>query len=97
MLLILVKDIPRIWFIIANQLISIAVVAPIFALYYKYFAHFSPFVTMAIAMISLFLVDFIWWKFIYTGKQSYLNFLDWILPAFLVASTIYFVGLLISK
>lgn len=87
-----IKDFPRIWFILAHYALDILIFGALFFIYYKYFGHFSPFTTMAIAMAILFIIEFVYWKFIYTGELWFLNFWDWILPAFIVASTIYLVG-----
>ena len=45
---------------------------------------------MAIAMISLFIIEFVFWNFFYKGELWFFNFVDWVIPAFIVASTIYF-------
>jgi hypothetical protein len=90
----LIRDLPRLLFVLGHYLLDILVFGGVFAAYYRNVGHFSPFATMAIAMLSLFAIEFIYWKFLYTGELWFLNFVDWIVPAFLVASTIYFVGLL---
>lgn len=92
----LLKDIPRIAFVIVHYLINIIIFGSIFALYFKYLNHYSPFMIMAIAMITIFILEFVYFKFIYTSDIWFLNFLDWILPAFILASTIYFIGVYIN-
>lgn len=86
-------SLPRLSFVISHYLLNILIFGIVFSALYKFTKPLSPFTTMATAMVTLFAVEFIFWKFIYTGKIWFLNFFDWILPAFLVASTIYLVGL----
>jgi len=88
----LLRDLPRLFFVLIHYLLDILVFGGVFAAYYRNVSHFSPFATMAVAMLSLFAIEFVYWKFFYSGELWFLNFVDWIVPAFLVASTIYFVG-----
>jgi len=90
--LTLIRDMPRPFFVLIHYLADIVVFAGVFAAYHRHIGHFSAFGTMAIAMLSLFAIEFVYWKFFYSGELWFLNFVDWIVPAFLVASTIYFVG-----
>lgn len=92
--LALIRDLPRPLFVLIHYLLDILVFAGVFAAYHRHVGLFSPFATMAIAMLSLFAIEFVYWKFLYSGELWFLNFVDWIVPAFLVASTIYFIGLL---
>jgi len=85
---------PRIVFVLVHYLLDIIVFGVLFFIHYKYFSKFSPFTTMAVAMVVLILTEFIFWKFFYSGELWFLNFIDWIVPAFLVASTIYLIGLI---
>jgi len=87
-----IRSLPRAWFVLLHYALDILVFGAVFALYYKYFGHFSPFVTMAIAMVSLFAIEFIVWGLLYHGELWFLNWIDWIVPAFLVASTVYLIG-----
>ncbi len=96
MSLALVRDIPRIGFLLVHYVLNVLVFSILFGIYFKFLHHVSPFATMAIAMVSLFVIEFVYWRFFYTGELWFLTFLDWILPAFLVASTIYFVGTLLK-
>ena len=90
--LYLARDISRLWFITVHYALDILIFAVLFGAYFKYVGHYTPFTTMAIAMASLFVIELVFWKFVYTGELWFLNFVDWIVPAFLVASTIYFTG-----
>jgi len=90
------QHLPKVSFIIAHYVIDIVLFGTLFFVYYKYFSHFSPFTTMVIAMITLFVVEFIFWRYFYTGNLWFLNFWDWIVPAFIVTSTIYLVGVFVK-
>ncbi len=85
------KNLGRFYFVILHYFLDIFIFGFLFFIYYKYLVKFSSFTTMAIAMIWLIVFEFIFWKFIYKGDLWFLNWVDWIVPAFLVASTIYFV------
>ncbi len=90
------KDAPRAWFVAIHYTLNIAVFSLFFGIHFKFFPSFSPFATMATAMTSLIVFEAIYWGYFYKGELWFLNFTDWILPAFLIASTIYFVGVFIK-
>lgn len=90
-LLAISKNLGRFYFISLHYLLDVLIFGFFFFIYYKYLVKFTPFSTMAIAMIWLIVLEFIFWKFIYKGDLWFLNWVDWIVPAFLVASTIYLV------
>ena len=88
------KNLPRIMFIVVHYAVDLVVFGLAFYVYFKFFGKLSPFSAMATAMASLFAVEFILWKFFFPGQTAYLNFVDWIIPAFIIASVIYWVGTL---
>lgn len=88
------KGFSRIGFVLSHYILDVALFGISFWLYYKYMNALSPFAAMCTGMISLFVVEFIVWRFIYKGDLWFLNFWDWIVPVFLVASTIYLVSLI---
>ena len=90
--LVLMRNLPRVWFVALHYGLDILLFGLVFAVYHKRLGRFSPFGTMAIAMFSLFAIEFVFWNFFYRGELWFLNFVDWIVPAFLVASTVYFAG-----
>ena len=91
---VLAKDLPRVPFIIFHYVVDILIFGGIFALYFKYSQnHPGAFTTMATAMISLFVFEFILWRFISPQNAStYLNFVDWVVPAFIIATLVYLTG-----
>ncbi|MEX0877810.1 MAG: hypothetical protein WDZ40_03045 [Candidatus Spechtbacterales bacterium] len=91
---ILAKDLPRVSFVIFHYAVDVLIFGGIFALYFKYSQnHPGAFATMATAMTSLFVFEFVLWKFISPQNAStYLNFVDWVIPAFIIASLVYMAG-----
>jgi hypothetical protein len=89
------KDWPKIWFVTIHYFLNALVFGAAFYFYYKMFGHYSAFTAMAIAMVSLFIIEFVFFRFFYKGELWFLNFWDWILPAFIVATTVYFVTRLV--
>ena len=49
----------------------------------------SVFQIMITTMISLFTIEIIFFTFVYDKSTWFLNFTDWIVPVFLIASTMY--------
>lgn len=90
------QNLSRITFIFLHYLTAIGATALFFFILYKYLPHFTPFYTMVTAMISLFIIEFIVFKYIYKGELWFLNFIDWMVPAFLIATTIYLIGYLLG-
>ena len=60
-------------------------------LYVRFFATNlpAPFIGMIICMIVLFIVEIVFFNFFYDKPLWFLNFTDWIVPVFIIASTIY--------
>lgn len=70
--------------------------AGVFFLYFQFFSKDqSVFFVTATAMSVLFLIELIVFGLLYSEERWFLNYVDWIIPMFLVASTIYFVGKLV--
>lgn len=88
------KNLSRFWFVLGHYLVVIIVLSVIFGYYFRHFGHFSPFATMAIALVSNFAIELVVFRFFYPEGAKFLNFFDYILPIFISASAIYFVGIL---
>ncbi|MDX1608394.1 MAG: hypothetical protein R3251_04250 [Candidatus Spechtbacterales bacterium] len=93
-LFILARGLSRGTFIAFHYLADAILFGAIFFLYFKLSSQpLSSFAVMAAAMASLFIFEFILWRFIAPGQAHlYLNFVDWVIPAFIIASTIYAIG-----
>ena len=82
----------RIPFVVTHYAVSIGVFLGLMFLYTKYFSGAvmpSPFVGMIICMVALFCIEIVFFGFIYDKPITFLNFTDWIVPVFLIASTVY--------
>ncbi len=86
---------PETWFIIIHYIIEIFFFALFFAFFFN--AHTKPtvFETSIIAMLWIFLFEFIALNFFSSNYPINLNFVDWIFPMFLMISTIYGTGKLV--
>ncbi len=73
----------------------VAAFAAVFFQYFKHFMHYSVFITTMIAMFFVLLLEFVVFKFLYSGDRWFLNYIDWIVPMFLAMSTVYFVGTIV--
>lgn len=89
---------PRPLFIAVHYLLCVAAYALCFWAYFSWVRQpLSPFVAMVVAMLTAFVIEIIVFRFLYTGSLWFLNFVDWIVPVFLIASTIYAVGALLAR
>ncbi len=86
------SSLPRIAFLAVHYLLIILLFGVAFANYFKGHRKEDPFTVMGVAMLSLFVYEIVYFKFLYEGELWFLTYWDWIVPAFLIASTIYFVG-----
>lgn len=82
----------RVTYIFYHYLCVIAAFAITFFVYFRFFAHGSVFFVTATAMSVVLLLELIVFGYLYSGERWFLNYVDWIFPMFLAASTIYFVG-----
>ena len=83
---------PRPWFVFWHYAMVFGVFALVFGIYFKFFHHYPAFATTMIAMVWVFVIEFVVFKYIYSGELWFLNYVDWIVPAFIAASAIYFAG-----
>ena len=83
---------PRPGFVLAHYALDLGVFGALFWLYYRLFPQAGPFATMAVAMATMLVAEAVVWTFFYQGELWFLTWVDWIVPAFLVASVIYGAG-----
>lgn len=88
-LLSLIIHLPRGFFIALHSLADFFVFGVVFHYYYEVHASAKPFETTAWVMFLLFLFEAILFTFFIPDMKNYLNFIDWIFPAFLIATTVY--------
>lgn len=82
-------------YILNHYLVVVLAFGGVFALYFRFFgADADVFATTLVSMGCAFALELGVFRYLYVGECWFLNFVDWILPAFLAASTIYAVGTL---
>jgi TRAP-type uncharacterized transport system fused permease subunit len=69
----------------------------VFFVYYRFFNHFSPFLTTAFALMALFTIEFIVYSFLYKGDLWFVNPYDWLGSVVIAAVIIYFLGVVLVK
>ena len=68
----------------------------VFWLYFKFFGSTSPvFWTTITACAYILILEWVVFRYLYSGDRWFLNWSDWILPVFLAASSIYLMGIII--
>ncbi|HBK33438.1 TPA: hypothetical protein DEP34_05180 [Candidatus Uhrbacteria bacterium] len=82
----------RFWYILWHYLVVGGAFFLVFLCYFSLFSFFSIFSTMAIAMVFLFLIEVVVFRYMYSGELWFLNYLDWIIPVFFAASGVYAAG-----
>ena len=82
----------RLVFIVGHYLTALIATTIFFTLLFKFLPTFSAFYTMIFAMISFFIIELIVFSFFYKEELWFLNFVDWMVPVMIVATTIYFLG-----
>ena len=90
--LLSVRNFPRFWFIAIHYIVITVIFGVSFYIYRRYFGKFDAFTTTVLAMLVLVIIEFVFWKLIYSGTIWFFNYVDWIIPAFIIASVIYFVS-----
>ncbi len=85
-------DLARPVFIAVHYLVDVIVFGVVFSQYYRSYNRTEPFRTTIIAMISLLVYEAVFWVYFSSTDGSYLNYIDWILPLFLITTTVYWVG-----
>ena len=87
-----VSLLPRGAFIAIHYVLTVCLFGLVFHFFYETHAKKSSFITTIFALISLFLFELIFWNFFSSDAKRYLNFVDWIFPLFLIATTVYALG-----
>jgi hypothetical protein len=80
-------------FIAAHYASSLVAALLMFSILYKFLPTFTPFWTMVVAMISFFIIELIFFSFLYKEELWFLNFVDWMIPVFIISTTIYGLGI----
>jgi len=87
-----IAEFSRPLFIAVHYLMDMTLFGIAFGWYFKGHQKEDPFRVMAVALACLVVFELVYFGFIYEGELWFLTYVDWIIPAFLVAASIYGVG-----
>ncbi|MBI4257134.1 hypothetical protein HY626_03720 [Candidatus Uhrbacteria bacterium] len=90
-------SLPRVAFIVVHYVLVILLFGVAFGIYYKDHKAVDPFTVTVIAMVCLFAYEFLFLVFLFEGSRWFLTYVDWLVPSFLIASTIYWTGKFFTK
>lgn len=93
----LTQNIARLYFVLGHYAVAFLATLGCFYILYKYLPHLSPFYTMITGMVSVFIIEFIVFKFFYKGDLWFLNFVDWMVPVFIASTTMYLLGVYLTN
>ncbi len=79
-------------YLFVQYTLAIAIFAISFSMYYRANPHTDPFEVTISAMACIFIYEIINWGFISQPDPSLFTYLHWIVPMFLIATTIYALG-----
>ncbi len=85
-------NLPRPAFVSLHYVSDLVLFGVVFRSYYEAHPRANPFETTALTMVSLFILEAILFGVIIPDLGHLLNFVDWIFPAFLIATTVYIFG-----
>ncbi len=83
---------PRIVFIGLHYVLSCLLFGFIFSHYFEVYPGSKPFEITGIALVCVFVFEWIFFYFFENNAVRLFDYVDWIFPMFLLASSLYFVG-----
>lgn len=90
-------SLPRTVFIVVHYLLVVLMFGVAFGFYFKDRKGVDPFTVTTIAVLCFFLYEFVYILFVFDGSRWFLSYVDWIVPLFLITSTIYWTGKFFTK
>lgn len=90
--LTIAADLPRAVFIFLHFVVAILLFAFIFHFYFEVHLTASAFDTTVKSVLALVVFDAVFLGFYASEPMRYLTYIDWIVPMFLIATTIYATG-----
>jgi len=96
-LLSLIMGFPHTLFVAAHYILIFLLFAAAFTLYFQSHKQQEPFMVMVVAMASMVVFELVYFLYFYSGTFWFLTYVDWIVPAFLIASVIHGTGVLVTK
>ena len=91
------RSLARPAFVGVHYLLVVLLYGVAFGIYFRDRKEVDPFTVTAIAMLCLFAYEFIYIAFFSQGSGWFLTYIDWLVPAFLIASTVYWTGTFFTK
>ena len=88
---------PRVAFIIVHGVLVVLLFGVAFSLYYKERKGVDPFTVTVIGMLCLLVYEAFYLFSLSEEPHKFLTYVDWFVPAFLIASTIYWTGKFFTK
>ncbi len=85
-------NLPRGAFIFVHYLVDILAFGIVFHFFYETHKNASAYTTTLNMLIALFVFEAIFLGFFSSEPGQFLNYIDWIFPAFLIATTVYAIG-----
>lgn len=84
-------------FILIHYLLIVLLFGVAFSFYYKDHKEVDPFAVTITAILCLFVYEIVYVGFFHEAPHWFLTYLDWLVPVFLIASTIYWTGTFFTK
>jgi TRAP-type uncharacterized transport system fused permease subunit len=78
-----------------HYLVIVAAFMAVFWLYFAFFNTTPVFWTTITACAFILVLEWIVFRYLYSGDRWFLNWCDWIFPVFLAASSIYLMGIIV--
>lgn len=83
---------PRLAFVAIHYVLVVLLFGVAFAIYFRERKGADPFTVTVIAMLCLLVFEITYAGLLFEGPRWHLTYVDWFVPAFLIASTIYGIG-----
>ncbi|MEK7615346.1 MAG: hypothetical protein AAB431_03110 [Patescibacteria group bacterium] len=83
---------PHAVFVLLHYVLNVLLFFIAFRFFYRTYPHANPFFTTLKVLLFLCLFEIILWIFFGQPQKPFLNYIDFLFPAFLIVTTIYAVG-----
>ncbi|MFH1404727.1 MAG: hypothetical protein ABIH21_01355 [Patescibacteria group bacterium] len=82
-------SLPRLPYIILHYFVVFVLFALVFSVHSKFIHPYSAFTTTAVMFFCLLIIEFVIFRFVYSGELWFFNYIDWIVPMFCAISAVY--------
>jgi hypothetical protein len=80
------------WFFLIQYVLAVLLFAIAFSMYFRANPKSEAFEVTIASMISIVILEAVYWNFIFEGDAVCTGYIHWIVPMFLIATTIYTIG-----